>query len=188
MEEQSVNGVMSRSSSPKTTQELAMEGQKYLEETIEYAFQILSSMNDELCNPVLWSTSPSATSPSPNAPSSNGVVNGDATSDTSNHHAESGAASGGAGGALEDARFRYKNAVAALRTILTAIPNSPKAKAFDTGSAASPADEAEIEKLEEQASSLRRELAGKNLHLKILINQLRDLITDISTWQSPLST
>ncbi|KAL3025433.1 hypothetical protein AAZX31_04G179300 [Glycine max] len=169
-EEQSVNGTMSGS---KTTQELAMEGQEYLEETIENAFQILSSMNDELCNPVLWSTSPST---SPNA---------DATSDNSNHHADASAA---AGGALEEARARYKKAVTALRTILTAIPTSQKEKTFDAGSAASPADEAEIDKLEERASSLRRELANKNLHLKTLIDQLRDLITDISTWQSPFST
>ena len=139
MEEHSVNGIISGSSSPKTTQELAMEGQKYLEETIEYAFQILSSMNDELCNPVLWSTtSPSASSASPtnalhhtNGPSShssNGVVSGgDAASDNSNHHAESGGAGGGgAGGALEEARFRYKNAVASLRNVLTTIPNSQK--------------------------------------------------------------
>lgn len=125
--------MMSRSNAniPKTTQELAMEGQKYLEETIQHAFQILSSMNDELCNPVLWSTtSPSAsatttTSP-PNAPSSNGAVNGDATSDNSNQHADGGAPTGGAGGALEDARFRYKSAVAGLRNILAAIPNSQK--------------------------------------------------------------
>ncbi|KAK7411002.1 hypothetical protein VNO78_02313 [Psophocarpus tetragonolobus] len=171
MEEESVNGMM------KTTQELAMEGQKYLEETIEYAFQILSSMNDELCNPVLWSTSPS-TSPSSNA---------DAASDTSNHHSDTAAATAGSG-ALEEARFRYKNAVAALRTILTAIPNSHKAKTFDARSAASPSDEGEIDKLEERASSLRMELANKNLHLKTLIDQLRDLITDISTWQSPFST
>ncbi|XP_027902151.1 mediator of RNA polymerase II transcription subunit 30 isoform X1 [Vigna unguiculata] len=181
MEEQLGNGMMSRS---KTTQELAMEGQKYLEETIEFAFQILSSMNDELCNPVLWSTSPSATSTSPNAPS----ATTDSASDNSNLHSDGATASAGAGGALEEARLRYKNAVAALRTILTAIPNSQKSKSFDTGSASSPADEAEIDKLEERASSLRRELANKNLLLKTLIDQLRDLITDISTWQSPLST
>ncbi|OIW17256.1 hypothetical protein TanjilG_22368 [Lupinus angustifolius] len=183
MEEDSVNG---NSSSSKTTQELAIEGQKYLEETTEYAFQILSSMNDELCNPVLWFTSPSpsnTTSPNPNAPSSIG----DANSDNSNHHAKSGGG-GGAGGALEESLFRYKNAVASLKTTLSAIPNSHKAKAFGSGSDASPADEAEIEKLAEQASSLRKEVANKNLHLKILIDQLRDLITDISTWQSPSST
>ncbi|KAK7282055.1 hypothetical protein RIF29_10559 [Crotalaria pallida] len=180
MEEDSINGSVS-----KTTQELAMEGQKYLEETTEYAFQILSSMNDELCNPVLWFTSPSSsttTSPHPNATTSNG----DAASDNSNHHGKSGG--GGAGGALEEALFRYKNAVASLRTTLAAIPNSHKAKAFDSGSTASPEDVEEIEKLEERASSLRKEVAKKNLHLKILIDQLRDLITDISTWQSPCTT
>jgi hypothetical protein len=73
-------------------------------------------MNDELCNPVLWSTSPS------NAPSSNG----DATSDSSSQHADGAASSAGAGGALEEARLRYKNAVTGLRTVLTAIPNSQK--------------------------------------------------------------
>ncbi|KAL9313997.1 hypothetical protein ACSQ67_019449 [Phaseolus vulgaris] len=63
-----------------------------------------------------------------------------------------------------------------------------QSKTFDTGSAASTADEAEIVKLQERASSLRRELANKNLLLKTLIDQLRGLITDISTWQSPFST
>ena len=145
-----------------------MEGQKYLEETIEYAFQILSSMNDELCNPVLWSiASPSAASSAsplhhnngPSSHSSNGGA-GDAASDNSNHHAESGAVGGGAGagGALEEARFHYKNAIASLRNVLEAIPNSQKAKSFDTGSTDSPMelDDMEIEKLEERASSLRK--------------------------------
>ncbi|GAU26766.1 hypothetical protein TSUD_317640 [Trifolium subterraneum] len=203
MEEQSVNGTISTSITTKTTQDLAIEGLKYLEETIQYAFKILSSMNDELCNPVLWSTSPS------NITSPNATSNGDATSDSSSQHADGAASSGGgAGGALEEARLRYKNAVTGLRTVLTAIPNSQKlviktnladprgsnrkgqcaANTFDSGSAASPADEAEIEKLEEQASVLKKELADKNLHIKILIDQLRELITDISTWQSPFST
>ncbi|PPR94162.1 hypothetical protein GOBAR_AA26498 [Gossypium barbadense] len=92
---------------------------------------------------------------------------------------------GGSGnGALDEARLRYKNSVAALRTVLTAIPNSQKAKAFETGSTAtSPADEADIEKLEEEASNLRKELANKNVYVKRLIDQLRELITDVSTWQ-----
>ncbi|KAL8250321.1 hypothetical protein R6Q59_034014 [Mikania micrantha] len=51
--------------SQKSTQELAMEGQKYLEDTIESAFQILSSMNDELCNPHLWSASSQPTRHAP---------------------------------------------------------------------------------------------------------------------------
>ena len=116
--------------SPKSTQELAMDGQKVLEETIESAFQILTSMNDELCNPSLWCTSTiaSTTTNGPSSQSSNGVVlNGDvASSDNSAHHGESGG--GGSGGALEEARFRYKNSVNSLRTIIAAIPNSHKVK------------------------------------------------------------
>ncbi|CAL5204519.1 unnamed protein product [Lathyrus oleraceus] len=181
MEEISVNGAMLNSG--KTTQDLAMEGHRYLEETIQYAYKILSSMNDELCNPAMWST-PSSAVTSPNALS----PNGDAGSDNSGQHADGAASGGGTGGALDEARFRYKKAVAGLRSVLVAIPNSQKTHTFDNGSAASPADEAEIEKLEEQASSLRKELGNKNLHLKILIDQLRELITDISTWQSPFST
>ncbi|GMY15134.1 mediator of RNA polymerase II transcription subunit 30-like isoform X1 [Fagus crenata] len=175
--------------SPKTTQELAMEGQKLLEETIESAFQILSSMNDELCNPALWSTTPSSLSTTTiaNAPSSQSSNGDPASSDNSTLHLESGGA--GSGGALEDARFRYKNSVNSLRTILAAIPNSHKSKAFEIGSTpggpVSP--ETDIEKLEERASNLRKELSNKNRYLKVLIDQLRDLITDISTWQSPCS-
>lgn len=182
-------------SSNKTTQELASEGLKHLEETIEAAFQILSSMNDELCNPALWSTNPTTNNTTtntagPNGSSlSNGAVlgNGDSSSD-GGHHLEMGGIGGSGNGALDEARLRYKNSVAALRTVLTAIPNSQKAKAFETGSTAtSPADEADIEKLEEEASNLRKELANKNLYIKRLIDQLRELITDVSTWQSPCS-
>ncbi|KAL4634490.1 hypothetical protein ACB092_04G203000 [Castanea dentata] len=180
--------------SPKSTQELAMDGQKVLEETIESAFQILTSMNDELCNPSLWSTatisSSITTTNGPSSHSSNGVVlNGDVTSsDNSAHHGElGGGGGGGSGGALEEARIRYKNSVNSLRTIIAAIPNSHKSKAFEMdstpGGPLSP--EADIEKLEERASNLRKELANKNNYLKVLIDQLRDLITDISTWQSP---
>ncbi|KAL6973022.1 hypothetical protein U1Q18_027195 [Sarracenia purpurea var. burkii] len=175
--------------SAKSTQELAMEGQKHLESTIEAAFQILSSMDDELCNPALWSTTPPSTNTSAmtsgHHPSraSNGV-NGDASADSA-HHFEMG------GGALDEARLRYKSSVAALRSVLAAIPNSHMAKAYDgsstTSSTISPADQDEIEKLEERASFLKQELANKNKHVKLLIDQLRDLITDISTWQSPCS-
>ncbi|XP_038879540.1 mediator of RNA polymerase II transcription subunit 30 [Benincasa hispida] len=184
---------------PQTTQELAMEGIKHLEETIESAFQILYSMNDELCNPTLWSTTSStvttATSglaiASPNGPSShsvNGVVNGDASSESTSHHTDSSSGGGsGSGGALEEARVRYKNSVLALRAILAAIPNSQKATAYESGTSGSPADQSEIDKLEQHLSSLRKELVVKNLHIKLLIDQLRDLVADVSTWQSPCS-
>ncbi|XP_022134927.1 mediator of RNA polymerase II transcription subunit 30 [Momordica charantia] len=183
---------------PQTTQELAIEGIKHLEETIESAFQILYSMNDELCNPTLWSTTSStATSAlsiaSPNGPSphsTNGVVNGDASSESTNHHADTSSGGGtGSGGALEEARVRYNNSVLALRAILAAIPSSQNAKAYESGTSghASPADQSEIDKLEQHLCNLRKELVNKNLHLKLLIDQLRDLVADISTWQSPCS-
>ncbi|CAK9170269.1 unnamed protein product [Ilex paraguariensis] len=148
---------------PKSTQDLAMDGQKHLEDTIEAAFQILCSMNDELCNPALWSTTASstaATTTSTNATSSavsNGhhhashSSNGDVSSDSS-HHFEMG------GGALDEARLRYKSSIAALRAVISAIPNSQKVKAYEIGPATSSSsvDHAEIEKLEERASALRK--------------------------------
>ncbi|KAL7175100.1 hypothetical protein ACSBR2_028827 [Camellia fascicularis] len=139
----------------KTTQELAMEGQKHLEETIESAFQILSSMNDELCNPTLWSTTPSSANNNNASSINNGyhhssshASNGDGSSD-SGHHFEM-----GGGGALEEARLRYKSSVTSLRSILAAIPNSHKAKAYDTGSTTG-SSASEIEQLEERASVLK---------------------------------
>ncbi|KAA8542105.1 hypothetical protein F0562_023257 [Nyssa sinensis] len=146
-------------------------------------------MNDELCNPALWSTTTSSTNSTTVASNghhsshaSNGV---NSPSSDSTHHFEMG------GGALDEARLRYKSSVASLRSVLAAIPNSQKAKAYDAGSttssSVSTADQVEIENLEERASALRKELANKNKQLKLLIDQLRDLITDISIWQSPCS-
>lgn len=105
---------------PKTRQELAMEGQKQLEETIDAAFQILSSMNDELCNPTLWSTPPSSNSSSNHHSLTNGDVSYDSTTGSVAHHFEMG------GGALDEARLRYKSSVAALRNLLASIPTSPQ--------------------------------------------------------------
>ncbi|KAI7736811.1 hypothetical protein M8C21_015817 [Ambrosia artemisiifolia] len=158
--------------SQKSTQELAIEGQKHLEDTIESAFQILSSMNEELCNPNFWSTS----SPSTNVNGHHAPPNGDATS---SDVVETG------GGALDEARLRHKASVAALRTVINTIPYSRKAKAYDNDSMST--DELDAEKLEERASELRKELENKNKYLKLLIDQLRELITDISTWQSPVA-
>lgn len=109
---------MTAIASPKSTQELAVEGQRHLEETVEAAFRVLSSMKDELCNPVLWSS---------NGHSSNGVVavNGDSSSDPT-HHADTAGPGCGGGGAIEEARLRYKTCVSALRAVLSAIPSSQK--------------------------------------------------------------
>uniref|UniRef100_A0A7N0SZK3 Uncharacterized protein n=1 Tax=Kalanchoe fedtschenkoi TaxID=63787 RepID=A0A7N0SZK3_KALFE len=49
----------------------------------------------------------------------------------------------------------------------------------------SPVDLSDIETLEDQASNLRQEIADKNKYVKRLIDQLRELVTDIGTWQSP---
>ncbi|XP_016462709.1 mediator of RNA polymerase II transcription subunit 30 [Nicotiana tabacum] len=181
---------------PKTIQELAVEGQKHLEDTIEAAHQILSAMNDELCNPTLWSTTTN-TATTANAVMNNGnghqhSVNGDVSSDNSSsssasaqQHSEIG------GGALDESRLRYKLSVASLRSVLTAISNSQKAKALEAASASgslSAADQSEIEQLEDRASTLKKELVDKNKHLKLLIDQFRDLLSDLSTWQSPCST
>ncbi|KAG7535319.1 hypothetical protein ISN45_Aa08g027680 [Arabidopsis thaliana x Arabidopsis arenosa] len=176
-----------------TTQELAMEGEKHLEETIEAAFQIISAMDDELCNPSLWSTSATPSSAA-TATGSNGsaLVSVDAAAiDGTSHHSESGGGGGGGGSGnsvLDEASLRYKNSVTSLRAVLAAIPNSHKAKASEMENGfGSPESEDEIEKLEEQALSLRMEIAKKNVHVKELIDKLRELIADISTWQSPCS-
>ncbi|EOY22499.1 Uncharacterized protein TCM_014655 isoform 3 [Theobroma cacao] len=118
MEENPLNATTPTSSNTKTTQELAAEGLKHLEETIEAAFQILSSMNDELCNPALWSTIPSssnsttasstttANTAAPNGPSS--LSNGDSASD-GGHHLEMGGIGGSGNGALDEARLRQRH-------------------------------------------------------------------------------
>ncbi|XP_064980083.1 mediator of RNA polymerase II transcription subunit 30-like isoform X1 [Musa acuminata AAA Group] len=127
----------------KSKQELGVEGQRHLEETINAAFQILSSMNDELCNPVLWSTL------SPGHPSAALAGAGDAPVDSS-HPSEAGGGSGG--GVLDEARLRYKSAVLALRSCIAAIPSATQ----EAGALDSRADAVELERLEERASSLRK--------------------------------
>ncbi|KAF2537831.1 hypothetical protein F2Q68_00018989 [Brassica cretica] len=106
------------------------------------------------------------------------------------HHSESGGGGGGGSGnsALDEASVRYKNSVTSLRAVLVAIPNSQKAKAYVMENGLeTPESVEEIEKLEEQALSLRQEVAKKNVHVKELIDKFRELIADISTWQSPCS-
>ncbi|XP_074590601.1 mediator of RNA polymerase II transcription subunit 30-like [Curcuma longa] len=129
----------------KSKQELGLEGQRHLEETINAAFQILSSMNDELCNPALWS----ANSNGHSAAALDGT--GDASVDSSSHSSE-GAGGGSGGGALDEARLRYRSAVASLRACIAAIPSSTQ----ETSALDVKMDEDEIERLEEQASSLRK--------------------------------
>ncbi|KAM7272575.1 hypothetical protein ACFE04_027238 [Oxalis oulophora] len=177
-----------KSNNNKSTIELAIEGQSHLESTIQAAFQILSSMNNELCNPTLWATTTNANTNTIIAPppSSNAVVlNGDSNSDGSHHHHHHHTNNT----ALDEARLRYKNSVASLRAVLAAISDSQKGKGGDeltpgsSGSGSPPEEETDMYKL--KAADLNKELADRNTYLKVLMDQIRDLITDISTWQSP---
>uniref|UniRef100_A0A0A9GM01 Uncharacterized protein n=1 Tax=Arundo donax TaxID=35708 RepID=A0A0A9GM01_ARUDO len=99
------------SEAARRRQELAAEGQRHLEETIAAAFQILASMNDELCNPALWSSASAA------AGSHGQHPNHHAAATPPLHSADSDAAGGGvwgapgSGGSLDEARHRYKSAV-----------------------------------------------------------------------------
>jgi len=102
--------------------EMAVEGQRHLEETIAAAFQILVSMNDELCNAGLWSSSSFSAAAAAAAGSQH---QHSATPPPPPHSADSDAAdAGGApgpGGSLDEARHRYKSAVAALRASISAV-------------------------------------------------------------------
>lgn len=125
----------------KTVQELAVEGQKHLEETIQSAFLILSAMNDELCNAALWSNTPPATSAGPPGGTNPGSAanghhpNADVLSDSSSASSSASASQSHTqhhnsfdigGGALDEARLQYKASVASLRSVLLAISNAQK--------------------------------------------------------------
>lgn len=117
----------------KSLQELAMEGQKHLEDTIEAAFQILSSMNDELCNPSLWAPpNPNSNLLSSNHQASNltsnghHAANGDLLPDSSTSATTASSHFDIGGGALDEARLRYKSSVASLRSVVLVISNSQK--------------------------------------------------------------
>ncbi|PUZ39927.1 hypothetical protein GQ55_9G382800 [Panicum hallii var. hallii] len=164
-------------------QELAAKGQRHLEEIIAAAFQILVSMNDELCNADLWSSS----SVSATSAAAAGSQHQHSATLPPPHSADFDAAdtrgAPGPGGLLDEARHRYKSAVAALQASIATVSSC----AQDIGSTESEADNAEIERLEVRASALRKEIESKNKHVKILMDQLRELISDISMWQSPCS-
>ncbi|KXG26112.1 mediator of RNA polymerase II transcription subunit 30 isoform X2 [Sorghum bicolor] len=172
------------SEAARRRQEMAVEGQRHLEETMAAAFQILVSLNDELCNAGLWSSAVSATAA---AASSQHGHSATPPPPPPPHSADSNAADAGdvpgLGGSFDEARHRYMSAVAALRASISSLSSC----AQDTGSTESEADHAEIERLEEHASALRKEIESKNKQVKLLMDQLRDLITDVAMWQSPCS-
>ncbi|KAJ4762261.1 mediator of RNA polymerase II transcription subunit [Rhynchospora pubera] len=170
----------------KSKQEVAREAQIHLEETISAAYLILSSMNDELCDAALWPSSTASVGSNHHhhaAPPSSSHA-GDLSDTTHPSEFTSGAGGGGStGGSLDHARHRYKAAVTSLRASI----NSLCAISSQENVLAPQSDPADIDRLEAHAASLRKEIEVKNKHVKLLIDQLRNLITDISMWQSPCS-
>lgn len=119
------------SEAARRRQEVAVEGQRHLEETIAAAFQILVSMNDELCNAGLWSSS--SVSAAAATAASAGSQHHQSATPPPPHSADSDAAdAGGApgpGGSLDEARHRYKSAVVALRDSISAVSSCPQVRA-----------------------------------------------------------
>ena len=117
------------SEAARRRQELAAQGQRHLEETIAAAFQILVSMNDELCNAGLWSSS----SVSAAAAAAAGPQHQHSATPPLPHSADSDAADAGSvpgpGGSLDEARHRYKSAVAALRASIAAVSSCAQVRA-----------------------------------------------------------
>ncbi|EFJ36648.1 hypothetical protein SELMODRAFT_437764 [Selaginella moellendorffii] len=88
--------------------------------------------------------------------------------------------------AVDDARQKYKAATTALRGIVAAIFNHPQMMSLDVDSTVEKAvDQAEIDRLQKQTVELREEIVRKNDVLKQLITQMRELVRDISMWQTP---
>jgi mannose/cellobiose epimerase-like protein (N-acyl-D-glucosamine 2-epimerase family) len=113
---------MSSSAEARQRQELAAEGQRHLEETIAAAFQILASMNDELCNPALWSSAAAGSQgqhPTHHSAATPPLHYAD--SDAADPSRGGAGPAPGSGGSLDEARHRYKSAVAALRASIAAV-------------------------------------------------------------------
>eukprot|EP00250_Pteridium_aquilinum_P035526 c9586_g1_i1 orf=591-1220(-) len=196
---------------PKSLQELAMEGQKALEATVEAAHETLASMNEVLCNPALWSTSSSSIAATNSTSGAIGVTPASSSSGAAAQLAGSASAAGdsteltasridasktGAEGlaqqeagwaALEDARLRLRSSAGSLRSVITSVFSSSQMREQEdpSNSLSDKSDPAEVEKLEQQVLALREEVKNKNKVVKLLIDQLRELINDISMWQSP---
>lgn len=91
----------------ESMQELAAEGQKHLEGTVDAAHDILASLNEVLCNPVLWAQ--------PVPESSSSSKPGGAPPQQEQGWL-----------ALETGRLRYKSTTAALRASINNIFNKPQ--------------------------------------------------------------
>ncbi|CAM6009548.1 unnamed protein product [Sphagnum balticum] len=170
-------------STAKTLQELAADGKKQLETVVEIAHQILLSLNEALCSPSFWV----APSSSHLALESSSVSSNSLTA-VSDPAAGAGRDSGGEGeaglAALDATSLRYKVATAALRATVASILNTPQQEDEGTGGVPAEMETGELDDLEQRVTDLRKEVMKKNQFLKLQIDQLRNLIADISMWQS----
>ncbi|CAM6036933.1 unnamed protein product [Sphagnum compactum] len=169
-------------STAKTLQELAADGKKQLETVVEIAHQILLSLNEALCSPSFWV----APSSSHLALESSSVSSNSLTA-VPDPAVGAGRDSGGEGeaglAALEATSLRYKVATAALRATVASILNTPQQEE-GTGGVPVEMETGELDDLEQRVTDLRKEVMKKNQFLKLQIDQLRNLIADISMWQS----
>ncbi|CAM6081671.1 unnamed protein product [Calypogeia fissa] len=150
-------------------QDEAAEGQRYLEGTVEAAHEILASLDEVLGNPLLWTQpAPSSAFDASGKPGGGGLV----------PQQEQGWV------ALETGRLRYKSTSAALRAAITSIFNHPGMRLQDVDSAKEKGPAIDLHQLELRAAQLREEAAKKNQMLKLVIDQSRELVSDISMWQN----
>jgi hypothetical protein len=126
---------MSSSAAARQRQELAAEGQRHLEETITAEFQILSSMSDELCNPALWSSSSAGSQGQHRSQHSAATpLLHSSDSDAADPAGGGVGPAPGSGGSLDEARHRYKFAVAALHASIASMSSCSQVRDWCTDS------------------------------------------------------
>lgn len=91
----------------RSRQEIGMEGQKQLEQTVKSAILMLSTLTNEFSNPTLWPTQPMKVKSSTT----------DSTTDNGDEHSYLFEMSGGA---------LYKSSFASLLSLLASLPTAPK--------------------------------------------------------------
>ncbi|KAJ7542871.1 hypothetical protein O6H91_09G015700 [Diphasiastrum complanatum] len=147
--------------SNKSLSDLALEGQKQLEASVNAAHQILESLHEVLNNPSLWvvpSAMPQSHLPTTGADSSSGAKNSESRAGGSEATAVLQQLPEPGWAALDDARLRYRSSTAALRAVLTAIFTNPQMREGEEPAANSEEkkdDEGDLQKLEQRASELR---------------------------------
>lgn len=151
-----------------TVEELSIEGQRLVEATVNDAHEVLATLEEVLTRAGGWAGS------GPPAPSSTSALG----SDSSGHGLEP------LSGSVDAVRSRYMASSAALRAVITAITNSPQLRQGERDNGGEKADDGDLDQLEHRAHKLREEVLRKNRALKLLIDKTRELVSDLSLWQT----